>query len=83
MVDGALKRYAHDEGNQYPEELSNLIPKYLSLGEDQLQHLERLSYQRDPKAGYRLSLANPKQDEMKIMISPDGIKYDLPQGGGA
>lgn len=83
MVDGALKRYAHDEGNQYPEELSNLIPKYLSFGEDQRQHLERLSYQRDPKAGYRLSLANPKPDEMKIMISPVGIKYDLPSGGGA
>ena len=75
MVNGALKRYAHYEGNKYPEQLSDLIPKYLSLGEEDLIHLEILSYQRVPNAGYRLSLANPKPGTMNIVISPKGIQY--------
>jgi hypothetical protein len=82
-VDSAIKRYAHYEGNRYPEDLSQLIPKYLPLGEDQSHHLTRLSYKRVPKQGYLLSLANPKPGEVAITISPKGIKYELSPGEGA
>jgi len=58
-VDGALKRYAHYEGNKYPERLTDLIPKYLSLQGEQILHLKQLAYQLDPKTGYRLYLAPP------------------------
>jgi len=83
MVDGAIKRYAHYEGDKYPEKLSNLVPKYLSLRKDELFHLEKLSYQRDPEAGYRLSVANPKAGEMNVILSPKGIEYTRPSSGGA
>ncbi|GAF69977.1 unnamed protein product, partial [marine sediment metagenome] len=83
MVDGAIKRYAHYEGDKYPEKLSNLVPKYLSLRKDELFHLEKLSYQKDPKTGYRLSVANPKAGEMNVILSPKGIEYTRPSSGGA
>ncbi|MEE9612110.1 MAG: B-box zinc finger protein [Desulfatiglandales bacterium] len=83
MVDAAIKRHAHYEGNQYPKSLSSLVPKYLTLGEKDLIHLERLFYQKDPDAGYLLSLANPKPGDMKIIISPKGIQYELPSSQGA
>jgi hypothetical protein len=83
MVDGAIKNYAHYEGNKYPDQLFDLVPKYLSLGEDQLHHLQILSYQKDQKVGYSLSLADPEPGEMKITISPKGIQYELPSSGGA
>ncbi len=83
MVDGAIKRYAHYEGNKYPEKLSNLVPKYLSLGKDQLFYLEKLSYQRDPSIGYRLSVANPKAGEMNVILTPKGIEYTQPSSSGA
>ena len=83
MVDGAIKRYAHYEGNKYPEKLSNLVPKYLSLGKDQLFYLEKLSYQRDSMIGYRLSVANPKAGEMNVILTPKGIEYSQPSSGGA
>lgn len=83
MVDAAIKRYAHYEGNQYPESLSNLVPKYLPLGADDLIHLERLSYHRDRDAGYQLSMSNPEPGDMKIIISPKGIQYELPSSEGA
>ena len=82
MVDGAIKRYAHYEGNRYPEELSNLVPKYLTLRENELFHLEKLSYQTDPKAGYRLSLAKTKPGEMKVILTPGGIEYTQPPSSG-
>ena len=31
MVDGAIKRFADDEGQEYPEKLTDLIPKYLNM----------------------------------------------------
>ena len=83
MVDGAIKRYAHYEGNKYPEKLSNLVPKYLSLGKDQLFYLEKLSYKRDPKIGYRLSVVNPKAGGMNVILTPKGIEYTQPSNGGA
>jgi len=83
MVNGAIKRYAHYEGDKYPELLTDLIPKYLSLKEDQGYHLERLSYHRDPTAGYRLFLAKPKPGEMHIILSPSGIEHKPLSGEGA
>ena len=82
MVDGALKRYAHYEGTRYPEALSNLVPKYLTLKKEELFHLEKLSYQRDPKAGYRLSLAKTKRGEMSVILTPQGIEYSQPPSSG-
>ncbi len=76
MVDSAVKRYAHYEGKKYPKQLPDLIPKYLSLREDQLHYLNIVSYKRDPEEGYRLSLANPKPGGMNIIIFPKGIKYE-------
>jgi len=83
MVNGSIKRYAYYEGNKYPEELSDLIPRYLPMRKEDIHQLDRLSYARDPKTGYRLSLANPKPGTMNIFISPNGIKYEFPiiEGG--
>lgn len=75
MVDGALKRYAHYEGNEYPERLSDLVSMYLSLKDPDLFHLEKFSYERDPTAGYRLCLMEQDNSEMKILLSSKGIKH--------
>jgi hypothetical protein len=77
MVDGGIKSYAHANRNTYPQRLLDLIPDYLSIGSDQLRHLTLLSYEKDPRTGYRLFLANPKPGEMHIIISADGIQYQL------
>lgn len=82
-VGGALKNYALYEGNRYPEQLTDLIPEYLSLREGEAFHLERLSYQRDSKIGYRLSLASPEGGEMDITLTPKGIEYTSPSREGA
>lgn len=82
MVDGALKRYAHYKENRYPEKLSDLIPKYISLRKDELFHFDKLSYKRDPKTGYRLSMARSKPGEMNIILSPKGIEYTQPSSEG-
>jgi hypothetical protein len=81
MVDGALKRYAHYEDSQYPARLIDLVPKYLSLRNEDLPLLETLSYAKDPGLGYRLSLIRPKPGEMNLIISPKGIKYETPASG--
>jgi len=83
MVDGAIKRYAHYEGNRYPEQLTDLIPKYLSLRESETFHLKTLSYKRDSKIGYRLSLASPKLGEMNIILTPKGVEHTPPSREGA
>lgn len=75
MVDSALKRYAHYERKQFPAQLSELVPRYLPLRSEDIVHLGKLSYQKDPQKGYRLSLARPKPGEMNIIISPRGIEY--------
>jgi hypothetical protein len=80
MVNGALKRYAHYEGDRYPQTLSELVPKYLSLAENERHYLKDLSYQTDPKMGYRLSLAQVRGGEMKVVISPKGIE-SMPASG--
>ena len=78
MVDGALKRYAFYEGDRYPQNLSDLIPKYLSIKKNERFPLQELSYQKDPTAGYRLSIANPESGEMNLILSPKGIEYTAP-----
>jgi hypothetical protein len=80
MVDGALKRYAHYEGNRYPEKLTDLIPKYVSLQGGQIIHLQQLAYERDSDSGYRLSLAKPEPGEMDVILTPKGIEYTAPSG---
>jgi hypothetical protein len=79
-VDGALKRYAHYEGNKYPEKLTDLIPKYISLRGEQIVHLQQLAYERNSDGGYRLSLAKPEPGEMKVILTPKGIEYTAPSG---
>jgi hypothetical protein len=83
LVDGALKRFAHYEGNRYPSQLTELVPKYLSLKQDDIQLLDKVSYVRDPSLGYRLSLAKPKAGDMNIIISPKGVRYETLPGGGS
>lgn len=82
MVDGAIKRYAHYEGNKYPDPLTDLIPRYLSL--EVKLHLEKqLLYQSDPKVGYRLSLASPEPGEMNLILTSKGVEYTAPSEEGA
>jgi hypothetical protein len=83
MVDGALKRFAHYEGNQYPTQLAELIPKYLSLQKEDTSLLDKVNYSRDPNFGYRLSLAKPGPGDMNIVISPKGVRYETLPGGGS
>jgi hypothetical protein len=83
MVHGALKRYAHYEGNTYPAGLTGLVPKYLPMRPSELPLLNRLHYQRDPETGYRLSLAEKTQGEMNIILTPNGVIYGLSGTVGA
>ncbi len=83
MVDGAIRRFALYQGNKYPEQLTDLVPDYVSLRESELSLLGKLSYQRDPQGGYRLTLANPAPGEMNIILSPKGVEYTTPASGGA
>jgi len=82
MVDSSIKRYAHYEGNKYPDKLADLVPKYLRLSDEDIIQLGRFTYIKDTAAGYQLSLSKPKQGEMNITISPKGIKYESKIGGG-
>ena len=75
MVDSAVKRYAHFEGDQYPQELSELIPKYLQLSKEELHLLQRLSYEIDPAEGYRLEPRSTKPGEMRVVLTSHGISY--------
>ena len=83
LVDSAVKQYAHYEGNAYPAQLSDLIPKYLKMRVEDRPYLDSLSYARDPQIGYRLSLAKPRPGEMNIVITPKGIEQRNPAAGGA
>ena len=83
MADGAIKRFAHYEGNRFPSQLTDLIPKYLSLRKEDIPLLDMVSYTRDPSLGYRLSLAKPKPGDMNIIISPKGVRYETLPGGGS
>jgi hypothetical protein len=78
MVHGALKRYAHYEGQTYPSDLSGLVPRYLPMKSSELPLLKRLRYQKDPVAGYRLSLVETTQGEMNIILTPNGVIHGLP-----
>jgi len=78
MVDGAIKRYAHYEGDKYPEKLTDLVPKYLSLRDNEIFYLKKLTYERNTAAGYRLSLVSNKPGEMDITLTPKGVEATLP-----
>lgn len=80
MVDSSIKRYAHYKDNQYPENLYVLVPKYLPMRKEDIPELSRLSYQKDPRLGYQLSVANPKPGAMNIIITPKGIQYETSEG---
>jgi len=83
LVDGSLKRFAHYEGDRFPSQLTDLIPKYLSLKKEEIPLLDMLRYSRDESLGYRLSLAKPKPGDMNIIISPKGVRYETLPGGGS
>jgi hypothetical protein len=82
MVDGALKRYFQYQGRRYPERLLDLVPRYIPLKQNELSVLERLSYEQDPSAGYRLSLAQPGPKDLKVILTSKGIQYDVSDSGG-
>jgi hypothetical protein len=83
MVNGAIKRYALYKDNTYPTELTELLPDYLSLREGEAAYLERLSYEPDPKVGYRLWLVEPGPGEMNLILTAQGIEYTSPEKEGA
>ena len=73
LIDTAIRRYAHYEERGYPEQLSDLHPKYIPLRKEELSRLEMLSYSTDPTEGYRLSLIDRRAGDVIIMLSPQGI----------
>jgi hypothetical protein len=83
MVDSSIKRYAHYQGNKYPDRLADLVPKYIYLNDEDIPQLDRFKYIKDPATGYQLSMARPKAGEMNIILSPKGIKYEVLATGEA
>jgi hypothetical protein len=75
MADSAVKRYAHFEGDRYPQALAELIPKYLQLSKEERPLLKKLSYELDPATGYRLTPRTTKPGEMRVILSSRGISY--------
>ena len=82
MVDSAVKRYAHYEGDRYPEKLSDLVPRYLSLRQSDISLLSMFSYQKDPQFGYLLSYTNPTQDGLNFIVTAKGIRFKPSSEGG-
>jgi hypothetical protein len=80
MVDSGIKRYAHFERNKYPDKLMDIIPKYLSLSDENLIYLKNLSYKKDSKVGYLLSFINSRPGSMNLILSSKGIKYESMSG---
>ncbi len=80
LVDSAVKRYAHYEKQGYPERLSDLVPKYLRIDKGKLDQLNLLSYLKDAREGYLLSLAKKTQGD-DVVLSPKGVRYGS-EGGG-
>ncbi|MBW2304724.1 MAG: B-box zinc finger protein [Deltaproteobacteria bacterium] len=83
MVDSSLKRYAYYEGNRYPKRLTDLIPKYLSLGKNPDRLLQKLNYRPDPRVGYYLSFSKSVKGEMNMTITPQGITIQAPDVKGS
>lgn len=82
MADASVKRFAHYEGNKYPENLEEMIPRYLAISKENKDLLNLLKYQKDSQKGYRLSLAHTAPGEMEIIMTEKGIEHVLPSGGG-
>jgi hypothetical protein len=66
MADSAVKRYARYEGRGYPESLSDLVPKYLSFKNGDLELLKKLAYRKIPDKGYQLNLADPEKVRAEV-----------------
>ena len=81
-VDSAIKRFADDNRRQYPDQLPDLVPKYLKLTKQDLNLLQKLSYRKDSTGGYRLCLAHPKPNSMNVILSSKGLKYEMPTTDG-
>ncbi len=81
MVDSSIKRYAHYEKKGYPEQLSELVPKYLRMDKRKMDQLQLLSYRKDPKEGYILTLANKAPGDMIVVLSPKGVQSRTSGGG--
>jgi hypothetical protein len=73
LVDTAVKRYAHYESGRYPEQLPELLPRYLPVPKEEFSCLDTLSYSTDPTGGYRLALTDRNTGDVMIMLSPQGI----------
>jgi hypothetical protein len=73
LVDTAVKRYAHYERGRYPEQLPELLPRYLPIPKEEFSCLDTLSYSTDPSGGYRLTLTDRSTGDVIIMLSPQGI----------
>ena len=65
-----------------PQRSPNSCPTNLSLRKGEAGLLEQLSYQRDPKLGYRLRLIKPGSEEMNLILTPKGIQYTAPGSTG-
>lgn len=74
MADSALKRHAKFESQMYPRVLLELIPQYLALREPEIDGLDQLSYETDQAVGYRLSIIDPDEDSLKIVLTAKGIE---------
>ena len=80
MVDNAIRRYAHHENNGFPLGLVELVPDYLKIKGQQMPLLKQLTYKRDenPKIGYSLSFEAPKEDDLDIIITSQGLHHVQP-----
>jgi hypothetical protein len=78
LIDTALRRYAHYEKRGYPEQLSDIDPKYVPLRQEELSSLERFPYSTNPAEGYHLGLIDRSTGNVTIVLSPQGIVYMLP-----
>lgn len=66
VTDNAVKRYARYEGRGYPEDLADLVPRYLPLKKGDMGCLEKLAYRKIPDKGYRLTLADPERVRAEV-----------------
>ena len=73
LVDTALKRYAHYESGRYPDQLPELLPRYVRLRDEEFPYLKTLSYSTDPTGEYRLALLDRGTGDAIITLSPQGI----------
>lgn len=74
MIDNAIRRYYSYENERYPEKLTDLVPEYLPMADEDLHYLGALSYNKDKDAGYILYYTDSKPGRPNIILSFKGIK---------